>query len=116
VHIGEVPTKVTHAIAVPKTMLRVFLGIDVAILVNWLTPGEKFNRGYFCEKYSNRFPRSCTAGALPRPQGRQCILIMLLLIDQLQLNIVFNFANSDVLPSHTTARISVRVTSFYSAI
>jgi hypothetical protein len=30
--------------------------------------------------------------------------------------IAFNFANSDMLPSHPTARVSVRATSFYSVI
>jgi hypothetical protein len=37
-------------------------------------------------------------------------------IAQLQLKIAFNFTNSDMLPSHPTARISVHVASFYSAI
>jgi hypothetical protein len=34
----------------PKTMPTVFLSIGGAILINWLTPGEKFNNGQFCEK------------------------------------------------------------------
>jgi hypothetical protein len=38
-----------HAIAAQKTMLTVFLCINGAILINWLTPGEKFNSRYFCE-------------------------------------------------------------------
>jgi hypothetical protein len=31
-------------------MFTVFLGVNGAILINWLSPGEKFNSGLFCEK------------------------------------------------------------------
>jgi hypothetical protein len=42
--------------AAPKTMLTMFLSIHGTIFVDWLPPGENFNSGYFCEKYSNGFP------------------------------------------------------------
>jgi hypothetical protein len=66
----EVPTRVTHTIAAPETMLTVFFSINSTILINWLTPGEKIQQRPFCEKHSNRSPRSCTDGALQASEGR----------------------------------------------
>jgi hypothetical protein len=31
-------------------MLTVFLSIDSAIFIDWLPPGDKFNRGFFYDK------------------------------------------------------------------
>jgi hypothetical protein len=57
-------------ITAPKTMLTVLLGIHDLIFIDWFPPREKFKNGYFGEKYSRYFPRSCTAGAVQIPQDR----------------------------------------------
>jgi hypothetical protein len=41
---------VVHAIAAQKAMLTVLLSINRAIFINWFSPGETFNNGYFCQK------------------------------------------------------------------
>jgi hypothetical protein len=56
--------------AAPKIMLTVFLSIDSAILINWLTPGEKFNDGYFCEKRLEPLSEILDAARAAVPQGR----------------------------------------------
>jgi hypothetical protein len=111
----DVPTGVTHTIDAQKTMVTVLLSIDGAILINWLTPWGIFNSGYFCEKVLEPFSETLHGGRAagsPRPivhfdntTPHQSAAIEL----------TFNIANSDMLPSHPTARISIRVISFYSA-
>jgi hypothetical protein len=66
----DISTRVAQTATAQKIILTVFLSIDGAILINWLTPKEKFHSGGFCEKHSSRLPRSCTEGALHGPQGR----------------------------------------------
>jgi hypothetical protein len=112
----EVPTRVVHTIAAQKTILTVFLRINGAISIKRLRPEGKFNSGCFCEKYSSRFPRSCTAGALHVSQRRYCILTMPHVICQLQLKSGLKVANSDMLPNLRAAMLSVHVTSVYSVI
>jgi hypothetical protein len=112
----EVPTRMTQTIAAQKTMLTVFLSIDGTILINWFTPGSKFNSGYFCEEilepFSEILPGGRAAGFL-RP---------IMYFDRITPNrsaateITSNFANSDMLLSHPTARISVLVNPLYSLI
>jgi hypothetical protein len=46
----EVPGRATHRMTAQKTILTLFLSVNGTILINSLTPGEKFNRGNFCEK------------------------------------------------------------------
>jgi hypothetical protein len=56
--------------AAQKITPTVFLGINGVILINWLTPGEKFNSGYFYEKVleqlSDILQGGCAARS-PRP-------------------------------------------------
>jgi hypothetical protein len=94
----------------------VFLTIDGAILISWLRPREKFNNGYFYEKILEPLSEvlhSRRAAGSPRP---------IIHLDKATLHrsatteIVFNFADSDMFPSHPPARTSVRVASFYWAI
>jgi hypothetical protein len=58
--------------ATPKTMLAVVLRINGAILINWLTPREKFNSHYFCEKILEPLSEILHGGRAaesPRPMG-----------------------------------------------
>jgi hypothetical protein len=57
-------------ITAPKTMATVFIGIHGVIFIDWLQPGEKFNRGYFCEKILESFSQVLHLGrgaGSPRP-------------------------------------------------
>jgi hypothetical protein len=95
-------------------MPKLFLSIHGAIFIDQLLPREKFNSGCFCEKYSSRFSRSCTAGAVQVPQDRYCVLTMPQFIGQPLPKMVSRAANSDTLPNLPKAMVSVSVTSFYS--
>jgi hypothetical protein len=80
-------------------MLTVFLSIDGTILTNRLTPGEKFNSGYFCEKTAkpvSEILHGGRAAGSPRPivhfhnaTPHQSATT----------EIAFNFANSSMLSS-----------------
>jgi hypothetical protein len=70
--VDEIMTRVARTIAAPKPILTVFLSIDGAILINWLTPGEKFNSGWFCEKNARatfRDPAQQVQCRVPKADG-----------------------------------------------
>jgi hypothetical protein len=99
-----------------KTMLTLFLSIDNAIWINWPTPGEKLNRGYFCETILEPLTEILhgeRAAGSPRPIAHFDDAMS---HRSAATEIAFNFANSDMLPSYPTARISVHVSFFYPMI
>jgi hypothetical protein len=69
ISVDDIPTRVAHAIAAPKTILAVFLSIDGAILINCLTPGEKVNRDYFCKRLSEPLSEILHGGRAAEPIG-----------------------------------------------
>jgi hypothetical protein len=94
----------------------VFLSIDDAIFINWLTPEDKLKQQPLLRKILeplSEILHDGRAAGCPRP---------IVYFDNATLHrsaateITFNLANSDILPSHPIAWISVRVSSFYSAI
>jgi hypothetical protein len=112
----EVPTRVTNTITAPQTMLTVFLSIDGGILINRLTPREKLNSGHFCKNIFEPCSEILHGG---RDAGTPRLIVHLdnaTFHRSAATEIAFNFANSDMLPSHHTARMSIRMTSFYPAI
>jgi hypothetical protein len=112
----EVPTRVNHTIATPKTMLTVFLSVRGVVFTNWLPLAGKFKSSYFCTEvleplaqilhdgriihsarpivhFDNATPHRAAA---PKVASSAPIFAML--------------------PSHPTALISVHATFFSSAI
>jgi hypothetical protein len=59
----EAPTRMTHTIATQKTLLAVFLIIDGAILIHWLTPGAQIKLGPFLRKDTRATFRDPARGA-----------------------------------------------------
>jgi hypothetical protein len=113
---NEMPTRVRYMTAALNTILTVFWSIDGAILINRLTPGEKFDNHSFCEKIfellSEILHDGRTAGS-PRP----IVHFDNVIPDRsAATKITFNFVNSDMPLSRPTVRRSVQVTSFYSVI
>jgi hypothetical protein len=103
-------------ITAQETMMTVFLCTNGAILINWLTPGEKFNSGYLCKKVLEELSETLYSGRAARSPRSIVHFNNATLHWPAAIEIAFHFANSDMLRSHPTAEISVRVTSFYSVI
>jgi hypothetical protein len=54
----------------PKTMLTVFISVHAAVLIDWLSPGEKFDNGYSSEQLLEPLSRVLHMGrgaSSPRP-------------------------------------------------
>jgi hypothetical protein len=90
----------------------VILSIHGVIFIDWLLPGEKFNSGSFCEKYSNCLPRSAQR-ACCRFHKSDSAFDNATPIGQLSLKNVSRVANSDTFPNLRMTPISLPATFLF---